>query len=142
MMNSCSKSESIIRRTLCAAIVLFVVVFCGYKAEAGASWDKKAFLSLKNTPNEVTWSEWQSLADFEKRALYETRYLKRVDPDIAYAIYRGGNTLLLSVDQPTYFKRRRIVGAINIPSHKFTDSFVRRAAKSLSKYKYIIIYCR
>jgi len=67
----------------------------------------------------------------------ETRGAKRITAFGAYAMYKAGTAFLISVDPPEYYKRRHILGSINIPSDKFEKGRLK-----LSKNQIIILYCR
>lgn len=67
----------------------------------------------------------------------ETEDARRIDTYAAFNIFRSGKALLISADSPEYYKRRRIVGSINIPEAKFGDVKLK-----VPKDTPIIIYCR
>lgn len=106
------------------------------------NWEKKALLELSKTSNAITLPQWKLLEDFEKQALYETRHIKRIDVKLALSISQNTKSTIISVDEPNYYRRQKIIPSINIPYSKFSLSFVKKNLKSFRKMGVIILYCR
>jgi hypothetical protein len=68
-----------------------------------------------------------------------TSAVKRISIYQAYAIYKSGKALLISVDYPGTYKHRRIIGSINIPID--TIKYGKRPLKLPTKIS-ILLYCR
>ena len=56
----------------------------------------------------------------------QTKGAKRIDIYAAYSLYKSGKAILISVDSPDYFKRRHIVGSINVPIDKLHKINLKR----------------
>jgi hypothetical protein len=119
-----------------------LVLILSSLANAFQDWNTRAFAELSKTPNAVTWAQWQKLQDFEKQALYETRYIKRLDARQAYYISQIPGGAIISVDEADYYARQRIEPSINAPFSKFSKEFVQANLKFFAGFKFLMIYCR
>jgi hypothetical protein len=124
-----------------AAGNLMMLFLSGF-AYSSQDWEKNAFLELSKTPNAVTWAQWNQLETFEKQALYETRYIRRVDAKLAFAISQRPKAIVISVDEPEYYKRQRITPSVNVPYRTFTEAFIQKNLKWFNTFEVIILYCR
>ncbi len=82
-------------------------------------------------PEDESWQRQQ------KEYRQQTKQAKRISVAKAYAVFKSGKALLISVDPPGYYKRQHILGSINIPSEKF-----KKAKLKVPKSKIILLYCR
>lgn len=119
-----------------------LLVLLSQPAVSSDNWEKKAFTELSKTPNAVTVAEWNRLQDFEKRALYETRHIKRTDARLAWSVSQKTKSTIISVDSPEYYQRQKIIPSVNIPYNKFTESFVEKYSNKFKEMGIIILYCR
>lgn len=88
-------------------------------------------LALSQTTHNPGWLERQRL--YSKK----TAAVKRITPQMAYALFKAGKALLIGVDDREYFQRRHIVGSINIPPNK-----LKRVRLKVPRDKLILLYCR
>lgn len=129
----------IAHRLLSFILLVICTPSIGFSLEA---WEKQILKELSNSPNKAYIREWGSLADWEKQALQKTKNQPRVSPLLALQIYNQKNTIIVSVDGEEYFKRRRILNAVNIPSKKFTEKYIKKIISKFRKYDAVILYCR
>ena len=66
-----------------------------------------------------------------------TKDAKRITIHEAYAIYKSGKAVLISVDEEEYYRRIRILGSVNIPLRK-----LEKVNLNLPKIKILLLYCR
>jgi len=74
----------------------------------------------------------------------QTRRLEvpRIDAKMAYYLYKQGNVILIDAMDPKTFKKKHIVGSMNIPNDGPQDiERVRNMEIPFPKEKIILVYC-
>ena len=78
-----------------------------------------------------------SLKKQQREYREETKDAKRITIYEAYAIYKSGKALLISLDESEYYGRQRIVGSVNIPLSK-----LERINLKVPTTQLLLLYCR